>query len=309
MATLTAARSTSQSGTRRELKRLAVAMLFISPWLVHFLVFQAYPMLASLYFSLTAYSVLQPPVFIGLQNYVVMFTDDPRFATSLYNTVYYAVGAVVVGTIAAIAMAMLLNMKVKGQSFYRTIFYLPSVVPAVAAAIVWLWFLNPQYGVLSTLLRAVGLPTIGWLSDPVWAKPSLIMLAIWGVGNAVVIYLAGLQDVPQELYEASEIDGANAWHRTWNVTLPMLSPVILFNVTLGIINAFQTFAQVYILTQGGPADATLLYAYYLYVTAFQFFKMGYASAMAWVLFVIVLVATIVLFRTSSRWVYYGGETR
>jgi multiple sugar transport system permease protein len=302
-------RATRTSERQKDLRRLGIGLLFISPWLVHFLVFQLYPMVASIYYSLTSYSVLKPPVFIGLDNYVVLFTEDPRFFTALYNTVYYAIGAVGVGTIAAIGMALLLNMKVRGQAFYRTVFYLPSVVPIVAATIVWLWFLNPQYGVLTTLLRAVGLPTIGWLSDPVWAKPSLILLAIWGLGNAVVIYLAGLQDVPVELYEAADIDGANAWHKLLNVTLPMLSPVILFNLIVGIIGAFQTFAQIYILTAGGPADSTLMYLYYLYITAFQFFKMGYASAMAWILFLIIFACTFVVFRTSARWVFYGGETR
>jgi multiple sugar transport system permease protein len=309
MATLAVPQRSARTTERhKDLRRLAIGLLFISPWLVHFLVFQLYPMVASIYYSLTAYSVLKPPIFIGLDNYVVLFTADPRFLTALYNTVYYTVGAVGVGTVAAIGMALLLNMKVRGQAFYRTIFYLPSVVPIVAATIVWLWFLNPQYGVLTTLLRGIGLPTIGWLSDPVWAKPSLILLAIWGLGNAVVIYLAGLQDIPLELYEAADIDGANPWHKFWNVTLPILSPVILYNLIVGIIGAFQTFAQVYILTAGGPADATLMYLYYLYITAFQFFKMGYASAMAWILFLIIFVCTFIVFRTSARWVFYGGET-
>jgi multiple sugar transport system permease protein len=294
---------------RKELRRLAVGLLFVSPWLVHFLVFELWPMLASIYYSLTAYSVLKPPVFIGLENYAVLFTDDPRFATTIYNTVYYTIGAVGVGTLAAILLALLLNMKIRGQAIYRTIIYLPSVVPVVASAIVFLWFLNPQYGVLTSILRTFGLPTVGWLSDPVWAKPSLIMLALWGIGGAVVIYLAGLQDVPSELYEAADIDGAGAWSKFWNVTLPILSPVILYNVIVGIIGAMQVFAQIYILTAGGPADSTMMYAYYLYITAFQFFKMGYASAMAWILFLIVFAATVVVFRTSARWVYYGGETK
>jgi multiple sugar transport system permease protein len=289
-----------------DLRRLPIGLLFISPWLVHFLLLNAYPMVASFYYSLTAYSVLRPPVFIGLENYAVLFTDDPRFTTALYNTVYYTVGAVGVGTVAAIGMALLLNLRVRGQAFYRTVFYLPSVTPIVAASIVWLWFLNPQYGVMTSILGFFGLPSVGWLSDPAWAKPSLVLLSIWGVGNAVVIYLAGLQDVPRELYEAAEMDGANPWRKLWHVTLPMLSPVILFNVVVGMIGAFQTFAQVYILTQGGPADSTLLYAYYLYVSAFQYFKMGYASAMAWIMFVLVLVATIIIFRASGRFVHYGG---
>jgi multiple sugar transport system permease protein len=289
---------------QKELKRLGIGLLFISPWLLHFLVFQLWPMLASIYYSLTAYSVLKPPVFIGLQNYVVLLTDDPRFATTMYNTIYYTIGVVGVGTVAAILLAMLLNMKVRGQAAYRTIMFLPSIVPLVASAIVFLWFLNPQYGVLNSIMRFFGLPTVGWLSDPVWAKPSLIMLALWGLGGAIVIYLAGLQDVPIELYEAADIDGAGWWTRFWNVTLPMLSPVILYNVVVGIIAAMQTFAQIYILTAGGPADSTLMYAYYLYISAFQFFKMGYASAMAWILFVLIASVTFVQWRLQKRWVFY-----
>ena len=241
---------------------------------MHFLVFQLWPMLASIYYSLTAYSVLKPPVFIGLENYVVLLTDDPRFATTMYNTIYYTIGVVGVGTVAAILLALLLNMKVRGQAVYRTIMYLPSVVPVVASAIVFLWFLNPQYGVLNSILRFFGLPTVGWLSDPMWAKPSLIMLALWGLGGAVVIYLAGLQDVPTELYEAADIDGAGWWSRFWNVTIPMLSPVILYNVVVGIIAAMQTFAQIYILTAGGPADSTLMYAYYLYISGLPVLQDG-----------------------------------
>lgn len=294
---------------RRQWRRLAMGLFFISPWIVHFLLLNLYPMAASFYYSMTIYSVLKPPFFVGAENYVTLLTDDALFMKALYNTVYYMVGAVGVGTVSAIALAMLLNTKISGQSIYRTLFYLPSVTPLVAASIVWLWFLNPQYGVLSSILRFVGLPVIGWLSDPVWAKPALILLAIWGVGNAIVIYLAGLQDVPRELYEAAQIDGASGWTQIWNITLPMLSPVILFNVVVGMIGAFQAFAQIYILTSGGPADATLMYAYYLYVSAFEYFKMGYASAMAWILFLIVLAATLVIFRSSARWVYYGGETK
>lgn len=307
-------------GVRRTTwRRLLLALFFISPWIAHFLMLNIYPMAASFYYSLTTYSVLKEPVFIGVQNYTDLIVEDPRFKTALYNTVYYTVGAVFVGTVAAIAMAILLNMRVKVLSVYRTIFYLPSVTPAVAASIVWLWFLNPQYGVLTTIIRAAGeitnllfgfrIPVIGWLSDPVWAKPALILMAWWGIGGQIVIYLAGLQGVPQELYEAAQIDGANGWQQFRHVTLPMLSPVILFNVITGMIGSFQYFTQIYILTGGGPADATLMYAYYLYQTAFEFFKMGYASAMAWILFLIVLACTLLIFRTSARWVYYGGESR
>lgn len=291
---------------RRRLKQLMKGLLFISPWIVGFLAFSLYPIAASFYYSLTAYSVLKEPKFIGLGNYSTMFFDDNLFWVSLYNTVYYTVGAVGLGTIAAIGMAMLLNMKVRGQAFYRTIFYLPSITPVVAASIVWLWIFNSQYGMANSVLRFFGIEPIGWLSSPTWSKPSLILMALWGLGGAIVIYLAGLQDVPAELYEAAQIDGANGWQQIRNVTIPLLTPVILFNVVTGLIGAFQYFTQAYIMTNGGPGDTTLMYSLYLYRSAFEFFKMGYGSALAWFLLLVIMACTYVILRTSGEWVYYAG---
>lgn len=310
MATIPAkhAKPRTSDWTPRERRRLLIGLLFFSPWIVHFIAFQLYPFVASLYFSFTTYSVLQPPNYIGLSNYVEMVSDR-LFWTSLYNTVYYLVLYLSLSTVIAIGLALLLNMKVKAMAVYRTIFYVPSVTPLVALSVVWIWLFNSQYGLMNAGFRAVGLPTIGWLSDPAWSKNALVLMGLWGVGSAVVIYLAGLQDIPQELYDAAAIDGANRRSTMWNITLPLLSPVILFNVITGMIGAFQYFTQALIVSggSGGPADSTLMYALYLYLNAFQFFRMGFASALAWVLFVIVMLCTLLVFRVSSRRVYYGGK--
>lgn len=295
-----------RSRRRRTRRQLFKGLFFISPWIIGFLIFSLYPIAASFYYSLTSYSVLRQPNFIGLGNYQVMFFEDQLFRKSLYNTLYYTIGAVGVGTVAAIGMAMLLNMKVRGQAIYRTVFYLPSITPLVASSIVWLWIFNSQFGMANSLLRIFGISPIGWLTSPVWSKPSLIIMAIWGLGGAVVIYLAGLQDVPQELYEAAQIDGANGWQQILNVTLPLLTPVILFNLVTGLIGSFQYFTQVYVMTQGGPGDTTLMYSLYLYQTAFEFFKMGYGSALAWFLLLVILACTYIILRSSGQWVHYSG---
>jgi multiple sugar transport system permease protein len=302
-----AARPAASTSWRREARAIAKGLLFVSPWLLGFLAFRLYPFIASLYYSLTFYTVLKPPTFVGLENYQRLLTEDTRFHAAVFNTFYYAVIAVPLGTVAAIGLALLLNMRVRGLAVYRTIYYLPSITPLVAASIVWLWIYNPQVGVMNFLLTLVGIHGPGWLGDPAWAKPALIIMSVWGVGGAVIIYLAGLQDVPQELYEAAAIDGANELHKLWHVTLPMISPVILFNVVVGLIGAFQYFTQAYVMTAGGPADATLFFSLYLYFSAFQFFKMGYAAAMAWILFLIIVAFTALVFRLSGRLVYYGGR--
>ncbi len=283
-------------------------LLFISPWILGFLAFRVYPFLASLYYSFTFYPVLQDPKWIGIRNYVNLF-DDPRFLTSLWNSSYYAIGAVPLGALFGIFLAMLLNMRVKGLSVFRTIFFLPSITPVVAAAIVWLWMFNPRIGLINYFLSLVGIHGPAWMGDPQWAKPALILMSIWSVGNAVVIYLAALQDVPRELLEAASLDGAKAMQKIRYVTLPMISPVILFNVIVGLIAAFQLFTQVHVMTdgQGSPADSTLMMSIYLFQSAFAFFKMGYASAQAWILFLIIVAFTLVLFRVSGRLVYYGGR--
>ena len=293
------------SAARR--RSLLLGLLFVSPWLVGFVALNLYPFAASFYYSLTQYSILSQPVWIGLENYQNLFTQDPEFWNSLGNTLYYTVFAVGLGTVLAIGMAMLLNMKVRFVSVYRTIFYLPAITPLVASSIVWIFLFNPQYGLIDAALQAINLPTIGWLSDPLWAKPALVIMSLWGVGGAMVIYLASLQDVPQDQLEAASLDGASKMRQFWHITLPAISPVILFNLITGMIGSFQYFTQAYVMTNGGPGDATVFYSLQIYRQAFQFFKMGYASAMAWILFVIVMVATLLIFRTSARWVYYGGK--
>ncbi len=292
----------------RQRRRLLTGLLFISPWIVGFVLFRVFPFLASLYYSFTFYPILKSPRWIGFENYINLF-DDPRFLTSLWNSSYYALGAVPIGTIFGILLAMVLNMRVRGLSTFRTLYFLPSITPTVAAAIVWLWMFNPRSGVVNYFLSFAGIHGPAWLGDPQWAKPALILMSVWGVGNAVVIYLAALQDVPSELLEASSLDGANALQKTWNITLPMISPVILFNVIVGLIAAFQLFTQVHIMTdgRGSPADSTLMMSIYLYQSAFEFFKMGYASAQAWILFLIIVFLTLILFRISGRLVYYGGR--
>ena len=214
-------------------------------------------------------------------------------------------------TIVSLGLAFLLNQKLRGMAFYRTLFYLPSIVPVVASSILWLWLLNPEIGLINTGLARLGIRGPGWLIDPGWAKPALILMGLWGAGSGMIIYLAGLQDVPQSLYEAAELDGAGPWARLWNITLPFLSPILLFNVIMGLIGAFQYFTQVYVMTNGsgGPQDATLFYALRLFRSAFIDFNMGYASAMAWILFGITLVCAFIIFRSSARWVYYAGESR
>ncbi len=283
-------------------------LFFISPWIIGFVAFRLYPFFASLYYSFTFYPILGSPKWVGLDNFVGLM-DDPRFLNSLYNTAYYALGAVPLATIVGILLAMLLNTKVRGLSIFRTVYFLPSITPVVATAIVWLWMFDPINGVVNYMLDLVGIHGPAWMGSPTWAKPALILMSMWGVGGAVVIYLAALQDVPSELLEASELDGANGAQKIWHVTLPMISPVILFIVLTGLIGAFQFFTEVHVMTNGtgSPADSTLMMSIYLYQSAFQFFKIGYASAQAWVLFLIVIVFTMILFKLSGRVVYYGGK--
>lgn len=281
-----------------------IGLLFICPWLIGFSAFIFYPALASIYYSLTSYNVLNPPEFIGIDNYRVLFTDDPLFWKALYNTFYYAIFAIPLGILIGVSIALLLNLKVKGMAIYRTVYYLPAIVPVVGASIVWMWLLNPQYGIINGILDKIGISGPGWITDPRWSKPSLIIMSLWAIGGAILIYLAGLQDVPQNLYESAELDGANRVQRTIYITLPMITPAIFFNFIMGLIIAFQYFTQAYIMTDGGPADSTLFYSLYLYNNAFGYFKMGYASAMAWILFLIILACTLLVFKSSARWVYY-----
>ncbi len=283
-------------------------LAFTSPFIVGFLTFTLYPLIASLYYSFTSYKILTPPVWIGFENYKELYTDE-LFWTAIYNTVIYTVMAVPLQMLTAFILAMALNSNIRGITFYRTIFYLPSLVPIVAVSILWLWLFHTRFGLINTALGTLGLPAIGWLTNPAWAKPSLVLMGLWGIGPTIIIYLAGLQDVPEHLYEAAALDGASWFEKILYVTVPMMTPVILFTGIIGLISSFQYFTEVYIMTSGGPVNATLMYVIYLYDNAFRYIRMGYASALAWILSVVVLVCTLLILKSSARWVYYGGETR
>ena len=309
-------RQGAQDGSRRRISRstlnnLMYGLIFISPWLIGLAVFVIYPIIASAYYSFTEYSVVKAPVWVGLENYRFLFTEDKLFPTALKNTLYFVFIFVPLSTAMSLTLALILNMKVKGMAFYRTVFYLPSIVPAIAMSMLWLWILNPQYGLANEVLRSLGLPTVGWMSSPTWSKPSLIIMSLWAAGGGIVIFLAGLQDIPQHLYEAAELDGAGSLAKIFKVTIPLLTPSIFFNFVIDMIAAFQYFTAAYVMTQGqgGPLDSTLFYVLLLYRNAFSYFKMGMASAMAWILFLIVFTLTVILFKTSNRWVYYEGGGR
>jgi len=291
--------------TALERANLRNGLLFCLPWLIGLSAFLLYPLLSALYYSLTDYSVLLPPVFIGLDNYLDL-VKDPLFWKSLYNTAFYALGSVSLGAITSLGLALLLNARVKALALYRTLFFLPSLMPVVASSILWMWMYSGESGIINTALRAVGVAGPAWLADPAWAKPAIVLMAVWGAGNAMVIYLAGLQDVPVHLYEAAIIDGADWFRRLIHVTIPMISPVIYFNVIMSIIGGFQVFTQAFIMTgaTGAPERATLFYVLQLYNVGFQDLRMGYACAMAWVLFLIILGLTLVATRLSKRWVTY-----
>jgi multiple sugar transport system permease protein len=296
--------------TPRERRNLRNGLLFASPWILGFFGLAVYPLVMSIYYSFTEYNVVLPPVWIGLENYRELFFEDPLFWKSLYNTLYFTVFSVPLALAVSLGIALLLNRKVPGMSVFRTIFFLPSIVPLVVSSVLWLWVLNPESGLINTTLyHLFGIEGPGWIADEQCSKPSLILMSLWSVGGAVVIFLAGLADVPQTLYEVAELDGAGRWAKFRNVTLPMLTPVILFNLVMGLILAFQYFTQVYVMTggKGTPVDSTMFYALYLYRNSFYYLRMGYASAMAWMLFAVILAATIAVLISSRRWVYYQGE--
>ncbi len=281
--------------------------LFISPWLIGFLVFTLWPFLRSFYLSFCNYNIVQPPKFIGLANYQMMLFNDELFYKSLWVTLRYALVAVPLTLFVGVALALLLNLNVKGIAVFRTIFYLPSIVPTVAMTSIFMWILNPQVGMVNRMLALAGVTGPAWLSDPVWTPWTLIFMAVWAAGGSMVIYLAGLKDIPQYLYEAATLDGAGAFRKMQMITLPMLSPVIFFNLVMSVIGTFQYFTQAFVISNGsgGPEDSTLFYALYMFKRCWKYMDMGYGSAMAWVLFIIVMVSTGLIFRTQKRWVHYG----
>lgn len=277
-------------------KEALIAMVFILPWIIGFIVFTVTPIVSSLYYSLCEYNVLNDPIFIGIKNYEHLFSDKV-FKISLFNTLYMIIIGVPITTVTAIALSILLNSKeIRGARTFSVIFFLPTLIPVVISCLLWIWMLQPDSGVINLVLGYLGIDGPGWITSPDWAKPAFVLMMIWTCGNAIIIYLAGLQDIPMTLYESADIDGANFFQKVFHITIPMLRPVVLFNVVTLVINVFQWFAEPYIITEGGPNNATMFYSLYLYQNAFQFFKMGYASAMAWVLLIIALGLILFLFK-------------
>lgn len=292
--------------TRKERRNLAVGLLFVSPWIVGFLAFLVYPIYYTLRISFTRYTGFGEPVWIGLGNYRALLDDD-LFWTSLYNTLYYTALAVPLGAVVAMGLALAMNQPVPEVPIYRAILYLPSILPLFALSFIFLIMMNPTQGIFNQILINLGLPQVNWFGDPTWAKLAIVFLAQFGAGQVALIFLAGLKGIPVTLYEAAMLDGAGAWNRFRNITLPMMTPVILYDLILGLSLGLQVFTQAYVITQGGPADATRFYVLYLYENAFQYGKMGYASAMAWVLFLITFVLAMGVFRWSQRWVHYETQ--
>lgn len=294
--------------SRQALRQHLDGWLFASPWIIGFLLWTVGPMLASLVIAFTDWDLITSPTYIGLKNFATMATDNLVWK-SLQVTTVYALVSVPLHIIFGMMLALLLNAGIRGQRFYRTAFYLPSVLSGVAVALLWRWLFSTEFGLFNLLLSYVGITGPSWLGDPQWAMPSLILMSLWGVGAGTIIYLASLQGIPTDLYEAAEVDGATAWTKFWRITLPLMTPVLFFQLITGFIVALQVFTQAFIMTSGGPNNATLFYLLYLYRNAFEYFRMGYASALAWVLFIYILVLTLVIYWSSNRWVYYEGEDR
>jgi len=302
----TVRRSGRHSSMRRQ--EALEGVLYVSPWIIGFVVFVAGPLLASLYFSFTKYNVLRPPQFIGLQNFTTALTKDELFLPSIVRSFYYALLLVPLAMAGSLIVALLLNQKLVLKTVWRTMYFLPTLTPLVAAALLWRWMLNPDVGLVNYLLAQIGIKGPGWLSSIEWAVPALVLMGLWASvgGSRMIIFLAGLQDVPRELLESAEIDGASSWSKFWHVTLPLITPTVFFNLVLGIIFALRTFETAFIATNGGPARATWFISLHIYQNAFVSFDMGYASALSWIFFVILAVLTLVQFKLSGRWVFYSG---
>ena len=296
--------------------RTLAGYAFIAPWLAGFLLFTLGPMAVTLGASFTSWSMLSPPTWVGLENYERIVSEDPLFVESVWNTLVYVALSLPLTTLLALGLALLLNRNLPGIKLFRTLFFLPSITNLVAVSVLWLWIFNPEFGLLNAGLRAVGLEGPLWLQSEAWAKPALVLMALWGVGGSMIIFLAALQGVPQELYEAAALDGAGTGRRFFHITLPMISPALFFSVVMSLIGGFQVFTQAFVMTgtaqpgsEGGPNNATLFMVLYLYKKAFQDFRMGYASALAWILFLVILMVTLLQKRASQRWVYYEAGDR
>ena len=286
-----------------------LAWVLVLPWIIGFLAFQLGPMIVSLGLSFTEWRMFTPPEFIGLGNYIEMVTDDPNFIQAFKVTTIFSVTSVPLRIALGVLVALLLNAKIRGLAFIRTVFYLPATVSGVAVAMVWLLILNGDFGLLNRALGLIRIEGPYWLTNTRTVLASFVLMSLWSVGAGIIIYLAGLQGVPNELYEAAEVDGASDWVQFWKITLPMISPVLFFQLVVGMINALQEFAGPFIMTQGGPGNASLFVMLYLFRNGFEFFRMGYASGLAWVLFVYIMLLTLLIIRSSAVWVYYEGEER
>lgn len=303
-------------GSRLQRKEAIEGFLCISPWLIGFICLTLGPVIFSFIMSLTKWDMINPAKYVGFENYATIFADDFRFRQSLKITAIYAGCAVPIGLVCSLALAMLLNLNVKGMQWFRSIFYIPAILPGAAVSMVWLMVFRPQSsGIFNAILGGIAhllhlsFTPVPWLTSPDWVLKSFIVMSMWGVGGGMIIYLAGLQGVPTQLYEAAEIDGAGSWQKFRQVTLPMISPTLFFNLIMGIIGSFQVFTSSFIMTQGGPAYASLFYVLYLYQKAFKYLQMGYACALAWVLFAVILALTLFVMTSSRRWVYYEAELK
>lgn len=297
--------------TKREKRDERIGWLFVSPFVIGFVLFTMGPMLVSFILSFTDATMLRPATFVGVENYAKLFSTDEiisLFWKSLYNTGYYVLISVPLGMALGFGLALLLNQKLVGQGIFRTLYYLPSIIPSVAVSLLWVWIFHQEFGLLNAGLRLVGISGPAWLTSTQWAKPALILVSLWGAGGGLLVFLAGLQGVPTDLYDAAKVDGAGAWSRFWHVTIPMMSPTLFFVLVTSIIASFQVFVTALIMTNGGPANATLMYVLYLYRLAFVQFRMGFASALAWIYFVIIMGFAGLLFATARTWVYYESGT-
>jgi multiple sugar transport system permease protein len=297
-------RAVSRTALRRNLE----GWLFASPWIIGFVLFTFGPMLASFFLAFTEWDLLSAPQWVGLKN-VQDLARDELVWKSLRVTLLYAITSVPLQIVCGLGLALLLNNSIRGLRFYRTAVYMPSVLSGVAVALLWRWMFQPEFGLFNLLLSYLNINGPSWLGDERWALPSLVFMSLWGVGAGTIIYLAGLQGIPTDLYEASSVDGAEGWARFRFITLPLMTPVLFFQLVVGIIAALQVFTQAEVMTRGGPNNATLTILLYLYRNAFQYFRMGYASAIAWLLFILILILTVIIFRSSATWVYYEGERR
>ena len=281
----------------------------VSPWLIGFIAFTAGPFLVSIALSMSDWRITVAPRFVGLQNYIKILTDDPNFWQSIRVTFTYVALALPLGLFGGLGLSLLLNQKVPGARTFSTIFYLPAVLSGVSVALMWMWLLNPEYGVVNTILSLVGIKGPNWFWDPDWSLPSVVLMSLWRVGGSAIIYLAGLQNISPHLYEAAEIDGAGRWSRLRHITIPMLTPTIFFQLVMELIDAFQVFTVIYIITDGGPMRSTLFYLFYMFRTAFEDFDMGYASALAWIMGLIILSFTALVFKSSPLWVFYESDVK